>query len=222
MGHAVALLGPERVPGKGPPVRRAVIEIGPFVVVSVLIAAGALIVGGNMTAPPAPVPAYASQRPGCQDAPVVGLDNSGLKGSARLCILDESTRPAVDVDGLTPGMAYVAWFAYFDRPQACQKGQCTIGDLRRDAVGGASGRMDGIVADGVGKAKFNGDFRDFRLSGGSEASVFLFERGIVGTGDTRGRARQLLTLQVPGLDLPETHTGAGGGRLVAQAVFQLP
>jgi hypothetical protein len=201
---------------------RTLVEIGASLGASALIVVGVLAAGGNLKLEPAPVPAFVSQRPGCLEAPVFGLDRSGLNGGAMLCIVDEGVRPAVDVDGLTPGTAYIAWFAYFDRPQACQNGRCAIDDLRRDAVGGASGRMDGIVAGGIGKAQFNGDFRDLRLSGGSEASVLLFERGTVSTGDTRGRARHLLTLQVPGLDLPETHTGAGGGRLVAQAVFELP
>jgi hypothetical protein len=201
---------------------RTLAEIGASLAASALIVAGVLAAGGNLRLGPAPVPAHVSQRPGCLDAPIFGLDSSGLKGRARLCVVDEGTRPAADVEGLTPGTAYVAWFAYFDRPQACQKGHCTIGDLRRDAVGGASGRMDGIVADGVGKAEFNGDFRDVRLASGSQALIFLFERGTVSPGDTRGRARQLLTLQLPGLDLPETYTGNGVGRLVARAIFDLP
>jgi hypothetical protein len=201
---------------------RTVAEIGATLGASVLVVVGVLTVGGNLQAAPAPVPAYVTQRPGCLDTPVFPVDGSGLNGQARLCIVDEGVRPSADVDGLTPSTAYVTWFAYFDRPQGCQKGNCTLVDLRGDAAAGVSGRMDGIVADGLRKAQFRGDFRDLRTSGGSDALIFVFERGPVAPGDARDRARKLLTVQVPGLDLPEAHLGVGGGRLVAHAIFRLP
>jgi hypothetical protein len=201
---------------------RTVAEIGATLGASVLVVVGVLAVGGTLKAAPAPVPAYVTQQPGCLDASVFAVDSSGLSGHARLCILDEGVRPSADVEGLTPSTAYVTWFAYFDRPQSCQQGRCTLADLRGDAAIGVSGRMDAIVADGLRKAQFRGDFRDLRMSGGSDALIYVFERGAVATGDARDRARQLLTVQLPGLDLPETHAGVGSGRLVAHAIFRLP
>lgn len=202
--------------------RRALTEIGPFVVVSVLIAAGALMVGGNMTVPPAPVPAYLSQRPGCLDAPIFAMAGASVTGRARLCIVDEGVRPVADIEGLTPGTAYVTWFGYVDRPELCQKPRCALDDLLGETAEGVSGRMDGMVADGFRKAQFAGDFRDVRLTSGSQALIFVFERGAVTAGDTRARARQLLTLQLPGLDLPETYAGGAVVHLVARAIFDLP
>jgi hypothetical protein len=201
---------------------RALREIAVFVGASLLIAVGALAVGGNMTAPPAPTPAFVSQRAGCQDAPVFAMAGASVTGHARLCILDEGVRPAADVQGLTPGTAYVTWFAYFHRPELCQKPRCTLEDLQEETAEGVSGRMDGTVAESFRTAQFHGDFRDLRLVGGSEALIFIFERGSVATVDTRARAQKLLTLQVPGIDIPETRPGAGGGRLVARAIFDLP
>jgi hypothetical protein len=202
--------------------QRALVEIGAAFGASVLVMAGVLAIGGTWKVTPPPVPAYVSQRPGCLEAPVFGIDSSGVAGSARLCILDEGARPVADVEGLTPGTAYVTWFAYFDRPQLCQKSRCTLDDLRGEYAVGVSGRMDGIVADGFHKAQLRGDFRDLRLTGGAEATILVFERAAVAIGDTRARARQLLTVQLPGLDLPATDAGVGGGRLVARAVFDLP
>jgi hypothetical protein len=201
---------------------RALVEIGVAVGASMLLMAGVLAVGSIWTVSPAPMPTHVSRHPSCLDAPVFGVDDSGLAGSARLCILDEGVRPAADVEGLTPGTAYVTWFAYFDRPRSCQKARCTLDDLRGESAVGVPVRMDGIVADGFRKAQLRGDFRDLRLNGGAEAAIFVFERGVVNSGDTLGRARRLLTVQVPGLDLPSTDPGIGGGRLVAHAAFNLP
>lgn len=207
---------------KEQPVRRAFIDLSPFVIASLVIAAGALMVGGNLTLAPPPVPAYVSQRPGCLDAAVFPMAGSSVKGQARLCIVDEGVRPIVDIEGLTPGTAYVTWFGYIDRPELCQTPRCALDDLLGETAEGVSGRMDSVVADGIRKAQFAGDFRDIRLRSESQALIFIFERGAVTAGDTRGRARQLLTVRLPGLDLPETYAGDGTGHVVARAIFDLP
>jgi hypothetical protein len=202
--------------------RRTLVEIAAFVGASLLMALGALAVASNMTVAPAPPPAYVSQRAGCHDAPVFAMAGASVTGHARLCILDEGVRPAADVQGLTPGTAYVTWFAYFHRPELCQKPRCALEDLQEETSEGVSGRLDGTVAESFRTAQFHGDFRDLRLVGGSEAQIFIFERGTMTGGDSRARVQKLLTLQVPGIDIPETHPGAGGGRLVARAIFDLP
>lgn len=201
---------------------RSLVEIGATVGVSIVIAAAALVAGGSMKAPLPPIPSYVGQPPGCLDAPVVALDGSGVVGRAKLCIVDEAVRPAADVEGLNPGTAYAAWLAYFDRPQECQKLRCTVEDLRGENAVGVAGRMDGMVADGTRKAQLHGDFRDLRVAGGAEVSLFVFERGPVSVGQTRARARQLLTLPLPGPNMLNLGTTAEGGRLVAQAVFSFP
>lgn len=201
---------------------RALVEILVFVGASLLIALGALAAASTMTTLPTPVPSYASQRAGCHDAPVFAMAGSSVTGKARLCLLDEGVRPEADIQGLTPGTAYVTWFAYFHRPELCRKPRCTLEDLQEDAAEGVSSRMDGTVAESFRTAQFHGDFRDLRLVGGSEAQIFIFERGAVAAGDSRARAQNLLTLQVPGIDVPETRPGSGGGRLVARAIFDLP
>jgi hypothetical protein len=207
--------------GGGRKMRRALIEAGSFVVVSVLIAAGVLIVGSNMTSVPPLVPAYAGLRPGCRSTPVTGLDDSGLNGSARLCLADAGIHPVADVEGLTPGTGYVTWFGYFNRPELCLKTLCTVDDLRGERAEGVAGRMDRIATDGFRRAQFSGEFRDVRLRRGSQALIVVFERGAMPSEDARPAVRQLLTAQLPGLDLPETHAAVGAGRLVARANFDL-
>ena len=112
---------------------RAVVEIGASLGASVLVVAAVLAIGRTMVSAPAPVPASVGQHAGCLEAPVFGIDGSGLTGSARLCILDAGVRPAADVEGLTPGTAYVTWFAYVDQPTMCQKNHCTLDDLRGES-----------------------------------------------------------------------------------------
>jgi hypothetical protein len=201
---------------------RMIVEISATLGASAVIVAGVLAAGGHIKAAPPPIPAYVDRQAGCLDAPVFALDSSGVVGRAKLCIVDEGVRPAAEVEGLNPGTTYAAWFAYFDRPQECQKLRCTVEDLRGENAAGVAGRMDGIVADGTRKAQLHGDFRDLRVVSGSELSLFVFERGPVSVGDTRARAHQLLTLPLPGPNVPSTGAAAGGGRLVAQAVFNLP
>ncbi|MDP8908039.1 MAG: hypothetical protein M3N47_02750 [Chloroflexota bacterium] len=201
---------------------RMLVEMSATLGAGVVIVAGVLAAGGHMEATPLPIPVYVAQPAGCLDTPVFALDNSGVIGRARLCIVDEGVRPAADVEGLNPGTAYAAWLAYFDRPQECQKLRCTIEDLRGENAVGVAGRMDGMVADGIRKAQFHGDFRDLRVASGSELSLFVFERGPVSAGDSRARAQQLLTLQLPGPNVPSSSAAAGGGRPVAQAAFSLP
>jgi hypothetical protein len=199
---------------------RTLVEVSVAVGASALIATAVLVAGGShMKSAPAPLPAYVTRQAGCLDAPVFELDGSGVKGRARLCIVDEGVRPAADVEGLTPGTTYATWFAYFDRPQGCRTHRCTIEDLRGEAAAGVAGRMDGVVADGLRKAQFRGDFRDLRLSSGSEASLLVFDRGPVSAGDSHARAKQLLSLQMPGLNVPTVGAAVNGGRAVAQAIF---
>jgi hypothetical protein len=202
--------------------RRLVVELLVGLGLSTLVAATMMVAGRTAQTSPTPLPKLVTERPGCLETRLFGLDGSGITGRARLCIVDEGVRPLVDAEGLVPGTAYAMWLAYFDRPRECRKARCTVDDLTGEAAVGVVGRMDGVVADGLQKAEFRGDGRDLRLASGSEVSLLVFERGHVQAGDTRGRARQLLALHLAGLDGSAVRPGAVGTRLVAQAIFDVP
>ena len=159
--------------------------------------------------------------PGCYDAPVVQVDQSGISGQAALCITDEAVRPALRVANLTPDTAYLALFQYFGEPSACQTFPCGVTDLRADGAVGVMARMDAIVANGTGRADFWGDFRDLPISRKTQVTLTLFDRGKASIVDGRRRAYQLLTLPLIPADasVPEDSTRPPLGRRVAQAHF---
>jgi hypothetical protein len=164
--------------------REIIREVAVTAGVSAIIALLAFGAGvAVLTMPDEPLPPPLAVSSGCSNAPVTQLAGSGLRGSARLCFSDEAVRPAMRVEGLTPGEAYTAWLAYFDRPLACKQTPCSGADvLGKDPVG-TLGRMDGIVADGTRTAELHGDLRDLRVSGGSQVALLLFGHGAARQGN---------------------------------------
>lgn len=160
----------------------------------------------------------------CMDAPVAQLAASGINGNARLCTSTSGTHADMSAEKMTSGNAYTIWFVYFDDPTTCATQPCTGADALGDDPVASFGRMDGVVADGSGAARFSGDFRDLRLSQGSEVWLLMFGHGAANTEDNRARARQLLTPQSPKLGAPGLGAVADGeiGTGVARAVFTLP
>jgi len=49
-----------------------------------------------------------------QKADITALNNSGLSGTAMLCIGDDGASAQLHVEGTVPGHAYTAWFFYFE------------------------------------------------------------------------------------------------------------
>jgi len=49
-----------------------------------------------------------------QKADITALNNSGLSGTAMLCIGDDGARARLRVEGTVPGHAYTAWFFYIE------------------------------------------------------------------------------------------------------------
>jgi hypothetical protein len=179
-------------------------------------------VRGQNTDPSQALPARATL--GCSDAPVAPMANSGIAGSARLCIDDASVRAEMQATNLAADNAYTIWFVYFDRRAACQTTPCTGADALGDDPTGVFGRMDAAVADATGTLGFTGNLRDLRLSSGSEVWLLMFGHGVANPEDNRARARQLLTPQSPRLGAPAAGAAADGevGSGVARAVFDLP
>lgn len=180
--------------GEAPTMRRAPIEIAVGIVASTLMAATVVIAAGVLPTTTALPSVQVTEQVGCWMAPVFQRDGSGVVGRARLCIVDEGVRPAIEATGLTPGIVYATWLGYFDRPTDCRKSRCTLSDFVGDEPAGVVGRMDGLVADGTGKAAFWGDFRDLRLAGGSEVRLLIFERGHTGVANSRRRCPPALDL----------------------------
>jgi hypothetical protein len=160
----------------------------------------------------------------CLDAPVTQLTSSPIGGTARLCAGGAGVHADVSAEQLAAGEAYTIWFVYFDRPAACAAQPCAGGDALGDDPVAVFSRMDGVVADGAGAARFSGDFRDLRLSPGSLVWLLVFGHGPANIEDNRARARQLLTPQSPRLGAPAAGAPADGeiGAGVARAVFTLP
>ena len=160
------------------------------------------------------------------------LGASGITGDASLCITDAGVQASLHAQGLVQGNAYTVWFVVFDNPANCGKyaggtaGVCKSADavLPSDNPQGAFGRMDSLIADGTGRARLSGRFRDLRLSHGAVVWLLMFGHGPAVTTDGRELARQLLTPQKPALGAPglgaTADTIQGGG--VALAEFNVP
>jgi len=51
---------------------------------------------------------------GIANADITALNNSGLSGTAMLCLGDEGASARLRVEGTIPGHAYTAWFLYIE------------------------------------------------------------------------------------------------------------
>jgi hypothetical protein len=186
----------------------------------------ALLVAGAAlgSAAPAALAAPAPAQPGCLDTPLVTMADSGVTGTARLCIGDDGVQAHVATRNLATDNAYTAWFVYFDRPLNCKTQPCMPPDAIGEDPVGVLGRMDALVADSSGVGAFEGDLRGLRLSSGSQVHLPIYGHGPASTDDYRARARQLLTpedpmLGAPGLGVPAAQPQAGP---VAVAIFEVP
>lgn len=158
----------------------------------------------------------------CLESPLAPMANSGVVGSAQLCLTEQGVRANVQADNLNAGNAYTTWMVYFDDPSVCAAKPCAPADAIGDDPAGVVTRIDGVVADG-GPESFAGMYRNLRLSHGGEVHIPIFGHGPANAEDHRELARQLLTPQDPAL-------GAMGGAAVdgpigapvAVAIFYLP
>jgi hypothetical protein len=159
-----------------------------------------------------------------QTQPVGAENGSTVSGRGTLVVNDEEVEVSIRAENLTPGVAYTAWFIYFDNTGQCIiPRQCGGPDLTSPATNptGVFGRMDSGVAGDNGKLTFKGSIRDFHVSAGSAIHVALFAHGPANTTDNRERARQLLTPQAPGLGAPGLGLVTQKGFLVAGAMFDI-
>jgi hypothetical protein len=155
---------------------------------------------------------------------LVTLNNSGVTGSANLCISARGVHTRITARDLTPGNPYTVWFVYFDNPQNClNPGHCTPADTTTPVADpeGVLGRYDSIIAAGT-RGIFSGHV-GLIPSSGSEIHMPIFAHGSLSP-DGHIRARQLLTPQDPSLGAPGLGTSSDGtkGSPVAVAVFTVP
>ena len=155
---------------------------------------------------------------------VVSVNNSGVTGSAKMCITASGVHTRITAQNLTAGNPYTVWFVYFDNPQNClNPGHCTPGDTTTPLADpeGVLGRYDSIVAAGS-RGTFSGHV-GMIPSSGSEIHLPIFAHGSLSS-DGHIRARQLLTPQDPSLGAPGLGTSSDGtkGGPVAVAVFKVP
>ena len=159
-----------------------------------------------------------------QSQPVMAQNGSSVSGHGTLVVNNEGADVVIRAENLTPGVAYTAWFVYFNNTAQCLVPHaCAPPDLitpLSDPVG-VFGRMDSGVAGGNGQLTFKGTLRDFHVSAGSAVHVALFAHGPANTTDNRVRAQQLLTPQAPALGAPGLGVGAQAGFLVAFAKFDI-
>jgi len=203
--------------------RRYVAESLVLITISIVLALGTLAAGGLTLRDAVPTPELShAMMPGCFDAPIAPLDDSGIAGQAALCLTDEAVRPSLRVANLTPDTAYQVVFAYFEEPGACQSFPCSQADLRADGTGGTLARMDATIAGGARRAEFWGDFRNLVLTRRAQVTLTLFDRG--SAQGVTGQRRAHLLLALPGAP-PDERSGSNGtttapqGRRVAQAIF---
>ena len=119
--------------------RRMPIELLVGLDASTLIALVIVVAGGAIRAAPLPLPSAPSDQAGCWDARLVTMDHSGVTGLSRLCTPSSGTQARMQAEGLRPGVAYTAWFVYFDQPRECR--------VPRGAVEACSGQnLPGLSA----------------------------------------------------------------------------
>ena len=171
----------------------------------------------------------ADDESGCDDGvalntSLVTLNNSGVTGSAKMCITASGIHTRITAQNLTQGNPYTVWFVIFDDPLKCQNpGHCTPGDTTTPLADpeGVLGRYDSIIATGS-RGVFSGHV-GLIPSSGAEIHMPIFAHGNLSS-DGHIRARQLLTPQDPSLGAPGLGTSSDGtkGSPVAVAVFKIP
>lgn len=155
---------------------------------------------------------------------LVTLNNSGVTGSAKMCISASGVHTRITAQNLAAGNPYTVWFVYFDNPQHClSPGHCTPADTTTPLPDpeGVLGRYDSTIATGS-RGIFSGHV-GMIPSSGSEIHLPIFAHGPLSP-DGHIRARQLLTPQDPSLGAPGLGTSSDGtkGSPVAVAVFSIP
>ncbi len=159
-----------------------------------------------------------------QIQPVVAENGSALSGRGALVVSNREADVIVRAENLTPGVAYMAWFVYFnDTAQCLTPNQCGPPDLTMPSSNpeGVFGRMDSAVASANGQLTFKGALRDFQVSAGSAVHIALFAHGPASTTDNQERARQLLTPENPALGAPGLGLGTEKGFLVGAVMFDI-
>jgi hypothetical protein len=119
-------------------------------------------------------------------------NGSSVSGHATLVVNDEGADVVTRAENLTPGVAYTAWFLYFDNTAQCLVPyQCGNADLSLPAgnPAGVLGRMDSAVSGSNGQLTFKGTLRDFHVSAGSSVPIAVFAHGAVNSKDNQARAR---------------------------------
>jgi len=200
-------------------------ELLATVTASIIMLAIVLLAGTAISQPaPRPTTLPNGEEGSCHDLPVTALAASTVEGRARLCFDDSDIiRPVLEVSGLTPGHAYTAWIAYFDRPATCAQAPCGLVDLRGDDPSGVLGRIGSGVPNQTRTLALRTELHDLVVTPGAQLTLLLLNHGPASIVDARARARQLLTAEMPDLgDLP-LGTMDDGRRAFphAQAVFHL-
>ena len=157
-------------------------------------------------------------------ASLVTLNNSGVTGTAVLCISEGGVHTRITANNLTVGNPYTVWFVYFDDPSKClTAGNCTSADTVMPPADpeGVLGRYDSITAK-ESTGRFSGHV-GIQPSSGSVIAMPIFAHGSLSV-DGHISARQLLTPQDPSLGAPGLGTSSDGkkGSPVARAVFVIP
>jgi hypothetical protein len=155
---------------------------------------------------------------------VISQNASSVSGHGTLVVNNEGADIVIRAENLTPGVAYTAWFVYFNNTAQCLvPNACAAPDLITPLSNpvGVFGRMDSGVAGANGQLTFKGTLRDFRVSAGSAVHVALFAHGPANSTDNRLRAQQLLTPQAPALGAPGLGVGTQAGFLVAAMKFDI-
>jgi hypothetical protein len=159
-----------------------------------------------------------------QSQPVLPRNGSSISGQGTLVVNNEGADVVIRVENLSPGVAYTAWFLYFDKTAECLvANQCGNADLSMPPgnPAGVLGRMDSAVAGANSRLTFKGGLRDFQVSAGSSVHIALYAHGPANATDNLARARQLLTPETPALGAPGLGVGTQHGFLVAGAVFDI-
>jgi hypothetical protein len=109
-----------------------------------------------------------------QKADIAALNNSGLSGTAMLCIGDNGASAQLHVEGTVPGHAYTAWFFYFE------------------GVNGTVGRFDSALA-AQSTTIFSARVGGIAPASGSKVRLVIVDHGDVSGLSSLVRAMNVLT-----------------------------
>jgi hypothetical protein len=150
----------------------------------------------------------------CREAPVVTIEDAGIRGRARLCRSAAGVSASMAAAPLRIGDTYAVWPSYID--PAVSGGARPLGESRDNRPDRFSARLGQDVA-GTTEGYFTGELPGLAIPDTAHVTLALFERGPEDPEQPRGATHRYPGAPTP---LPWATGGIGPGTFVASAAFR--